>query len=262
MDVTSRKLKKAGRSGFARHLESKVFCAMLDKQREHNKRQVMRSRLRQHLRVLEILNALPHPAGLSVASDLIVELASTRVFALWRRIDWAAVKVECEATLSFDAGTKDIKRRGAVGLLKGLIPSGLSKKERVEWFARHARPVSNVAHPMSLMLPGEQRPDLLPMPDSPFDDDALAASDSAAAAAANTVLSERVAQREARAAQRTLRKRLQVESFAVVLHAIIEVLFQKILFYGFHVMSRNRPVGLKARARHSLSWILAAARET
>jgi hypothetical protein len=84
---------------------------------------------------------------------------------------------------------------------------------------------------MSLMLPGEQRPDLLPMPDSPFDDDALAASDSAAAAAANTVLSERVAQREARAAQRTLRKRLQVESFAVVLHAIIEVLFQKILFY-------------------------------
>ncbi len=190
----------------------------------------MRNRLRQHLRVLEILNALPHPAGLSVASDLVVELASTRAFALWRRIDWAAVKVECEATLSFDAGTKDIKRRSTVGLPKGLIPSGLSKKERVEWFARHARPVSNEAHPMSLMLPGEQRPDLL---DSPFDDDALAASDIAAAAAANTVLSERVAQREARAAQRTLRKRLQVESFAVVLHAIIEVLFQKFSFMAF-----------------------------
>jgi hypothetical protein len=36
-------------------------------------------------------------------------------------------------------------------------------------------------------------------------------------------LSERVAQREARAVQRTLRKRLQVESFAVVLNAIVEV---------------------------------------
>lgn len=193
---------------------------MDDRQREHNKRQVLRNRLRQHVRVLQILAALPPPAGLSIVSDLGVELASTRAFAQWAHIDWAAVPVECEATLSFDAGTKDIKRRDAIGSWKGLIPSGLTKKERAEWFARHTRSASKTT---CSKLTDELSSDHFPPKLEPqADRDALAALDSASAAAAARVLSERVAQREARAAQRTLRKRLQVESFAVVLHAIIE----------------------------------------
>jgi hypothetical protein len=191
---------------------------MDDRQRQHNKRQVLRNRLRQHMRVLEIVTALPPPAGLQVVSaDSGVDLASTRAFARWTRIDWAAVPVECEATGSFDAGTKDIKRQDtsllASSLQKGLIPSGLSKKERVEWYARHSRSASNTALPEEHCAAGAPK----------LDCDVLAALDSATAAAAHQVLSERVAQRQARAAQRTLRKRLQVESFAVVLNAIIEV---------------------------------------
>jgi hypothetical protein len=191
------------------------------RQREHNKRQVLRNRLRQHMRVLQILTTLPPPAGLGIMSALGAELASTRAFALWTRIDWTAVPVQCEATLSFDSGTKDIKRWKAIGSSKGLIPSGLSKKQRVEWFARHSRTAANAA---STRPPGEQSADrVLPELDPQAHRDILAALDIASAAAADKVLSERVAQREARAAQRTLRKRLQVESFAVVLHAIIEV---------------------------------------
>jgi hypothetical protein len=191
---------------------------MDDRQRQHNKRQVLRNRLRQHMRVLEIVTALPPPAGLQVMSaDSGVDLASTRAFARWTRIDWTAVPVECEATGSFDAGTKDIKRQDtsvlASSLQKGLIPSGLSKKERVEWYTRHSRSPSNAA--CSTLLEEHCAPKL--------DCDELAALDSATAAAADKVLSERVAQRQARAAQRTLRKRLQVESFAVVLNAIIKV---------------------------------------
>ena len=201
---------------------------MDDRQRQHNTRQVARSRQRQHMRVLGILTALPPPAALTVASgDSGLELASTRAFARWARIDWAAVPVECEATRSFAAGTQDIKRRGAGGAQQGLVPSGLSKKERAQWYARHSRSGANAV--------GSSVPDEVlvhndcsvvadvPSPAAAVDPGVLAALDSAAAAAADHVLSERFAQREARAAQRTLRKRLQVESFAVVLHAVVEV---------------------------------------
>ena len=202
---------------------------MDDRQRQHNKRQVARSRLRQHMRVLGILTALPPPAALTVASgDSGLELASTRAFARWTRIDWAAVPVECEATRSFAAGTQDIKRRGAGGAQQGLgVPSGLSKKERVQWYARHSRSGANAVG-SSVTDEVLVHNDCSGVADAPttaaaVDPDVLAALDSAAAAAADHVLGERFAQREARAAQRTLRKRLQVESFAVVLHAVVEV---------------------------------------
>jgi hypothetical protein len=202
---------------------------MDDRQREHNKRQVQRNRLRQHMRVLEILTALPPPAGLGFASG--VELALTRAFSCWSRIDWACVDVDCEVTLSFNSGAKNIKRRDAENPQAGLIPSGLSKKERIEWYARHSRTASNsgsgavqLSADCSIVSLGQCADIGLPELASQLDRDALAALDSASTTAADQVLSRRVAQREARAAQRTLRKQLQVESFAVVLHAIVQVM--------------------------------------
>jgi hypothetical protein len=204
-----------------RHTRSR-FVAMDDRQRQHNKRQVLRNRQRQHMRVLKIVTDMPPPAGLRVLSgDMAVELASTRAFARWTRIDWQAIPVECEATCSFNAGTKDIKRQDTASLQKGLMPSGLSKKERVKWFERHSQSSSHASGTGATARDAQCAGDSNGLPE--LDCTELAALDSATAAAADQVLSERVAQREARAAQRTLRKRLQVESFAVVLNAIIEV---------------------------------------
>ena len=208
---------------------------MDDRQREHNKRQVQRNRLRQHMRVLEILTALPPPAGLGFVSG--VELALTRAFSCWSRIDWACVDVDCEVTRNFNSGAKNIKRRDAESPQAGLIPSGLSKKERIEWYARHSRTASN----SSIVSPGQCADIGLPELASQLDRDALAALDSASATAADQVLSRRVAQREARAAQRTLRKQLQVESFAVVLHSIIQVM-SPVATTAFKLYIRSRSI--------------------
>jgi hypothetical protein len=233
---------------------------MDDRQRKHNKRQVLRSRLRQHKRVLGILAALPPPAGLRVVSgDSGMELAATPAFARWSRIDWAAVPVECEATRCFDAGTKDIKRRDtASGVQKGLVPSGLSKQERVQWYARHARSGTSA---VGSILPDELHAECrdvaaLSAPAAAVDRDVVAALDSAAAAAADHVLNERFAQREARAARRTLRKRLQVESFAVVLNAVIEVNWLMAALVAqvcYRLMCCCRRASFRVIARHSLS---------
>jgi hypothetical protein len=224
---------------------------MDDRQRQHNKRQVLRNRLRQHMRVLEIVSSLPPPAGLPILSgDLIVELASTRAFSSWTRMDWAVIPVDCEATCSFEAktGTKDIKRHGPASAQKGHIPSGLSKKDRVQWYARHSRSESNVGSTFA----DEQvaRDDFAAL------DCNVTTLDNAAAAAADQVLSERIAQREARAAQRTLRKRLQVESFAVVLKAVMEVRrLCPCLFSCDYFIRRGSK---RVSARHS-QWLISAA---
>jgi hypothetical protein len=196
---------------------------MDDRQRKHNKRQLLRSRLRQHMRVLDILSNLPSPALEVSSRSLGIELASTLAFSSWTPINWATLPVHCEASCSFDAGTNHIKRRDCIGIdyQKGNIPSGLSKQERIDWYARHLR---SAASAESSALPDEIRSDNgPPQRDAAFDHRTLAAADQAAADAADKVLNERFAQREARAAQRTLRKRLQVESFAVVLNAVVKV---------------------------------------
>ena len=229
-----------------------IKVAMDDRQRQHNKRQVLRNRLRQHMRVLEIVSSLSPPAGLPMLSgDLIVELASTRAFWSWTRIDWAAIPVDCEATCSFEAktGTKDIKRHGPASAQKGHIPSGLSKKDRVQWYARHSRSELNVAG--STFADEQVARDGF----AALDCD-VTTQDNAAAEAADQVLSERIAQREARAAQRTLRKRLQVESFAVVLKAVMEV--RRLCPYLFSCDSFIRRESKRVRARHS-QWLISAA---